>query len=289
MKILITGDAGFVGRAFHRHFASSNHVIVGVDIVNGTDARDFFRTDSTKFDLVIHLAAVVGGRRMIEGSPLALAVDLSIDAEMFGWALRTKPERIVYFSSSAAYPIVYQENGWRTQLTENHIDLSSVSNPDLTYGWAKLTGEMLASHAREQGLKVSVFRPFSGYGADQDLNYPFPKFIERGLNRQKPFQVWGDGKQVRDFIHIDDIVGAVMAGVDAGIEVSNLCSGRATSFNQLAELVMLASGYHASIEHLTAEPVGVQYRVGNPEFMLSYYEPKISLEQGILMALGENK
>jgi len=289
VKILITGDAGFVGRAFHRHFASSNHVIVGVDIVNGVDARDFFRTDNTKFDLVIHLAAVVGGRRMIEGSPLALAVDLSIDAEMFGWALRTKPERIVYFSSSAAYPVVLQELGWQVQLEETDIDLSNIQNPDLTYGWAKLTGEMLASHAREQGLKVSVFRPFSGYGADQDLDYPFPKFIERGLNRQTPFQVWGDGKQVRDFIHIDDIVGAVMAGVDAGIEVSNLCSGRATSFNQLAELVMLASGYHAPIEHLTAEPVGVQYRVGNLEFMLSYYEPKISLEQGILMALGEQR
>jgi len=289
MKILITGDAGFVGRAFHRHFADSNHDIVGIDIVNGTDARDFFRTDSTKFDLVIHLAAVVGGRRMIEGSPLALAVDLSIDSEMFGWALRTRPERIVYFSSSAAYPVAMQEKNWQGRLSESDIDLNNIGNPDLTYGWAKLTGEMLASHAREQGLKVSVFRPFSGYGADQDLNYPFPKFIERALNRQSPFQVWGDGNQVRDFIHIDDIVGAVMAGVDAGIEVSNLSSGRATSFNQLAELVMLASGYHAPVEHLTAEPVGVAYRVGNPDFMLSYYEPKISLEQGILMALGENR
>ena len=289
MKILITGDAGFVGRAFHRHFANKGHDIVGVDIVNGLDARDFFRTDNTKFDLVIHLAAVVGGRKMIEGSPLALAVDLSIDAEMFGWALRTKPGRIVYFSSSAAYPIRLQQNGWESQLWESDIDLADVSNPDLTYGWAKLTGEMLASHARAQGLKVSVFRPFSGYGADQDLDYPFPTFIQRGLNRQSPFQVWGDGNQVRDFIHIDDIVGAVMAGLDADVEVSNLCSGRATSFNELAQLVMLASGYNAPIEHLTAEPVGVSYRVGNPETMLRFYEPKISLEQGVLMALGEQR
>lgn len=285
MKILITGDAGFVGRAFHRHFADSNHDIVGIDIVNGKDARDFFRTDNTKFDLVIHLAAVVGGRRMIEGSPLALAVDLSIDSEMFGWALRTRPARIVYFSSSAAYPVAMQEKGWQGHLSESDIDLNNISNPDLTYGWAKLTGEMLASHARAQGLKVSVFRPFTGYGADQDLDYPFPTFIARGLKRQAPFQVWGDGKQVRDFIHIDDVVGAVMAGVDADVEVSNLCTGRATSFNELARMVMLVSGYHAPIEHLTAEPVGVAYRVGNPEIMLGFYEPKISLEQGIVLAM----
>ena len=110
MKILITGDAGFVGRAFRRYFEGQGHEIVGIDIANTLpmDARDFFRKDNTHFDKVIHLAAVVGGRKMIEGSPLALAVDLSIDAEMFGWALRTKPGCITYFSSSAAYPTALQ-------------------------------------------------------------------------------------------------------------------------------------------------------------------------------------
>jgi len=49
--------------------------------------------------------------------------------------------------------------------------------------------------------------------------------------------------------------------------------------------VMKARGYDAPVEHLTAEPVGVSYRVGNPENMLKFYVPKISLEQGITMAL----
>jgi hypothetical protein len=51
---------------------------------------------------VVHLAAIVGGRSTIEGAPLSVAVDLSLDAELFNWALRTRPGRIVYFSSSAA-------------------------------------------------------------------------------------------------------------------------------------------------------------------------------------------
>lgn len=288
MKILITGDAGFVGRAFHRYFDGKGHDIVGVDIVNGLDARDFFRTDDTQFDLVIHLAAVVGGRKKIEGEPLSLAVDLAIDAEMFGWSLRTKPKRVVYFSSSAAYPIELQGHKWPVALCENDIDLEHIANPDLTYGWAKLTGEMLATHARNEGLKVSVFRPFSGYGADQDLDYPFPTFIQRAVNRQSPFQVWGDGHQVRDFIHIDDIVGAVMAGIDADIDVVNLCTGRPTSFNDLAQICMDLMGYDAPIEHLTAEPVGVHYRVGNPRKMFEFYEPKISLEMGVYEAIGRD-
>ena len=287
MKILITGDAGFVGRAFYRYLEGKGHDITGVDIVNGSDARDFFRKDETRFDLVIHLAAVVGGRKMIEGSPLALAVDLAIDAEMFGWAMRTKPKRIVYFSSSAAYPIRLQQSGMSRRLSEVDIDLARIASPDMTYGWAKLTGEMLAAHARAQGQIVHVFRPFSGYGADQSFDYPFPSFIDRAKRKCDPFQIWGDGKQVRDFIHIDDVIEGVFAGIDAEIETVNLCSGRATSFNELAELVTMAAGYSPTFEHLESEPVGVNYRVGCPVAMNSFYTQKISLEEGIARALNK--
>lgn len=285
MKILITGDAGFVGRAFHRYLDDKGHDITGVDILNGIDARDFFRKDDTFYDLVIHLAAIVGGRKMIEGSPLALAVDLAIDAEMFGWALRTKPGHVVYFSSSAAYPIEFQKKpGWL--LNENDINLRTIRNPDMTYGWAKLTGEMLARHAYKEGLKVHTFRPFSGYGSDQALDYPFPSFIDRAKRRSDPFEIWGNGEAVRDFIHIDDIVAGVFAGIDAEIEVSNLCTGRGVSFNELAQIVCKQANYSPTFEHLTAEPVGVQYRVGDPLAMNLYYTPKISLEEGIALTLS---
>ena len=286
MNILITGDTGFVGRAFHRNLAGQGHTILGIDITNGVDARDFFRTNDTKFDLVIHLAAVVGGRATIEGEPLSLAVDLSIDAEMFGWALRTRPAKIVYFSSSAAYPTKLQtlENQYR--LTESDINLDDISNPDLTYGWAKLTGEMLANHARNQGLDVYVFRPFSGYGSDQDLSYPFPSFIERGKCKANPFQIWGDGNQVRDFIHIDDIVEAVFAAIDAGVHTVNLATGRATSFNELARLVAEIGGFETEFEHILEAPRGVSYRVGDPTLMNTFYRHKISLEEGIERAFA---
>ena len=286
MKILITGDAGFVGRHFRRKFESQGHEVVGVDIVNGVDARDFFRTDDTYFDRVIHLAAVVGGRKMIEGSPLALAVDLSIDSEMFGWALRTRPGCVTYFSSSAAYPTHLQGKFSEISLRESDINMAHIRTPDFTYGWAKLTGEMLATHARKEGLTVHVYRPFSGYGEDQALDYPFPSFIARGKRKADPFEIWGDGNQVRDFIHIEDVVAGAIAGCEAGVEIANLCSGRATSFNNLAQLVATAAGYTPAISHLTAEPVGVAYRVGDPTYMKTFYTPAISLEEGINRALA---
>ena len=290
MKILITGDAGFVGRAFHRYFEGQGHDVVGIDIANTLpmDARDFFRTDNTHFDKVIHLAAVVGGRKMIEGSPLALAVDLSIDAEMFGWALRTKPGCITYFSSSAAYPTKLQnlDEGTVKILEESDINLENIQTPDMTYGWAKLTGEMLASHARAQGLTVHVYRPFSGYGTDQALDYPFPSFIARGLAKSDPFEIWGTGNQCRDFIHIDDVVAAAEAGCEVGIQTANLSTGIATSFNDLARMVAKIAGYEPRFQNLPAEPSGVDYRVGNPTLMNTFYTAKISLEEGIQRAFA---
>ena len=283
MKILITGDAGFVGGYFRK--VLDGHEIFGVDIKNGLDARKFFAEDNTHFDLVIHLAAVVGGRATIEGAPLSVAVDLAIDSELFQWALRTRPKRIVYYSSSAAYPIQYQELEDKIRLKERHIDLSDIKSPDYTYGWAKLTGEMLAGYAEKEGLRVHIFRPFSGYGEDQSLDYPFPSFIKRGVERQDPFLIWGTGNQTRDFIHMEDVVAATLEAVKQDIEGPvNLGLGRPTSFNELAQMVADECGYCPSFERKIGAPEGVQYRVCDPSKMLSFYTPKISLEEGISRA-----
>jgi len=287
MKILITGDAGFVGRAFHRALAKQRHDITGIDLVNGKEVRHFFATDNTQFDIVIHLAAIVGGRMTIEGNPLSVASDLAIDADMFQWALRTRPKHIVYFSSSAAYPIFLQRVQYQQKLREIDINLEHIRTPDFTYGWAKLSGEMLASYARAEGLKVTVLRPFSGYGSDQALDYPFPSFIARAKRKADPFEVWGRGTQVRDFVHIDDVVGATFAAVINDVSVMNICTGRPTSFIELAEMVMLQAKYLAPIKNNLDAPIGVEYRVGDPTRMLQVYEPKISLEEGIALTLAE--
>lgn len=290
MKILITGDAGFVGGYFHK--ALDGHDIIGVDIKNGLskwqDARYFFANDNTYFDLVVHLAAIVGGRATIEGEPLSVAVDLAIDSELFQWALRTKPGKIIYYSSSAAYPIKLQDYGSTHHLTESDIDLNNIQSPDYTYGWAKLTGEMLASYAEKEGLRVHVFRPFSGYGEDQSLDYPFPSFIKRGVEKANPFKIWGSGNQVRDFIHMEDVVAATLEAVQQDIQGPvNLGLGRVTSFNDLATLVANECGYSPEFERIIGAPEGVQYRVCDPTKMLSFYTPKISLEEGIARAVRE--
>jgi nucleoside-diphosphate-sugar epimerase len=294
-RALVTGSEGFVGRHMRVALEAAGWSVSGLDIKRGPaeDVRDVFREDDYHYDLLVHCAAVVGGRELIEGNPLALAVNLEIDAAMFSWALRTKPGRVVYFSSSAAYPVGFQSAFQRVRLTEAHIDLTGpragVGMPDQLYGWSKLTGEVLAVHARRAGVPVTVLRPFSGYGADQDLDYPFPSFIDRAARRANPFDIWGDGSQVRDWIHISDIIGATMTCIDEGIDGPlNLGWGRPTSFLELAHLVATAAQIlDSTVFKIHPEkPSGVAWRVCDPTEMLKVYRPKITLEEGIVQALA---
>lgn len=315
MKVLVTGFAGFVGRAFSKRLLADGHVVTGVDNfcaggyppkwwlnsqVTGAnvkrvgrfyseDIRDYLkRHDPSEFDLVIHCAAVVGGRLKIDGDPLAVATDLSIDADIFNWIVRgDKRPQLIYFSSSAVYPLELQTKSLKVDLNEalTTFDVLRIGKPDMTYGWAKLTGEYLAKFACEQyGLDVKVYRPFGGYGEDQDFTYPFPSIIKRILMREDPITIWGSGDQQRDFIHIDDIVNAVLETKDKmqpGTTL-NLGTGRGVSFRDLANMACDILKCPGTIVNDATKPEGVFRRVADTYKMKRYYEPKIWLEQGIL-------
>lgn len=302
-RALVTGSAGFVGRHMVKALKQRGYGVWGLDVtepapyptVQRLDCRPWFDAcPDERFDLVVHCAAVVGGRTMIDGAPLLLAAeDLSIDAALFRWALKARPGRIVAFSSSAAYPVHFQRRGRSLSLGEQLIGASTrwfgtsaVGMPDQTYGWVKLTLERLAAEANAEGIPTHVFRPFSGYGADQALDYPFPMFVRRAVERQSPFQIWGDGGSARDWIHIDDIVGAVLAAVDHDVlGPVNLCTGRATTFDELAAMCMDCVGYRSTVEYVTDAPQGVYWRVGDPTLMHEFYRPRITLEEGIARAV----
>jgi nucleoside-diphosphate-sugar epimerase len=291
MNILITGHMGFVGTEYVKYFNKFGYNITGVDIKNGKDCRDFFKTCNKQFDLIIHLAAIVGGRETIENNPLSVAADLSIDAEFFNWVIKTNQPKIIYFSSSAAYPINLQFKGSSHKLKETDIDLLNISSPDFTYGWSKLSGEYLAHFVKQHGIKVYIFRPFSGYGETQNLDYPFPSFINRILNKVDDFIIWGDGTQVRDFIHIDDIIDATMKAIELDVQQPiNLGNSIPISFNQLADTMFNVAGWRpVRIIHKTNKPVGVMYRCSDNTNMLNFYTPKITLEDGIMRSLNYKK
>jgi nucleoside-diphosphate-sugar epimerase len=323
---LVTGGCGFVGRNLVRRLLREGYTLWIVDdcsigrhcdewlpgaerrrevrpgvleydggrvvFIHG-DARDFFagRTETgplgePTFGDAFHLAAIVGGRLVIDGNPMAVALDLALDALGFNWAIRKKPDRLLYASSSAAYPVDLQGKDGAVALKESDIQFGGrLGQPDMTYGWSKLTGEYLARIAHQHyGLHTACVRPFSGYGEEQDLTYPVPSIALRAAKRENPLTVWGSGLQGRDFVHIEDCIEAmlrILAKVNDGSAI-NIGSGRLINFREVAMLFARLEGYEAKIKPLEDKPVGVHSRYADISHMSATlgWVPAISIEEG---------
>jgi len=308
MRVLITGFAGFVGRRFVKYFADCGDEVVCIDnMVSGVPTEDWVhkpeKTNKLKmhfadcryfltaiqpgaFDLVVHCAAIVGGRTKIENDALAIGTNLSIDSELFNWVVRTKRmPKVIYFSSSAVYPLSWQTKDRHIQLQESYVDFKDkkVELPDRTYGFAKLAGEYLAQYAKDEyGLDVHIYRPFGGYGEDQSFDYPFPSIVRRIVKGEDPVKVWGSGEQRRDFIYIDDVVKCVLETMDEPPGTTlNIGTGVGVSFIELAQRAIKVLGKNLLVRNDPDKPEGVFWRVADIARMDRHYTPRITLEDGI--------
>lgn len=319
-QILVTGGAGFVGRHLCKALLDRGDHVTCVDsivpltggicpnvkgwplynpldyenfIFIKQDCRQYFEASQhTEFDEVFHLAAIVGGRAMIENNPLAVAQDLAIDAMFWQWAQINRPAKIICFSSSAAYPIRLQRADSYVLLREDMISFDKdLGTPDMSYGWSKLTHEYLATLAHKlHGLDIVTYRPFSGYGEDQDLAYPFPSICQRiiGEKNASTIHVWGSGNQMRDFIHIEDCIRGVLETMHKIHDASalNLSSGIFTPFRDLAQQVANQVGFTPEIVGTTTMPEGVFARGGDTSKQHQMgFSPSISLTDGIKRSL----
>lgn len=313
---IVTGGCGFVGRHLVRRLLDLRWQVKVVDpVVQQTggispevgwplfDPRDysnfshekiycrefFLENPHAQFDYIFHLAAIVGGRIMIENKPLSVATDLAIDADMWNWVSNSNIGKVVNFSSSAAYPVSLQQSTSSVvKLKENMIKLDgNLGTPDLTYGWSKLTSEYLGKIAwSRHGVKSVVYRPFSGYGSDQDLSYPFPSICKRAIEsrNKNEFLVWGSGLQSRDFIHIDDCIEGILKTMDKinDGDALNLSTGTSTSFIDFAKIATGIVGYNPKISGDTNKPVGVMSRIGDTDKQVEFgFKPKISFFDGV--------
>ncbi len=285
-SVLVTGSAGFVGRYMCKELEARGAEVYTLDLKTEGDMQLILPQIDKRFDLVIHLAYHVGGRRAIDGSPMNLAANTTLDAVLFDWALRTRQKQVLYFSSSAAYPIKLQNGKRPVLLKEIDIEFGNASEPDANYGWAKLTGERMAYAAMASGLPVHIVRPFSGYATDQDLDYPFPSLVKRVKERNKKIEVWGSADQTRDWIHITDVVRGSLAVVEAepGTPV-NLCTGIPTSMSNLVRMMCREIGHKPDIEVLKDMPMGVMHRVGDPALFFRIYNPHVSIEESVQLAM----
>ncbi len=291
MRALITGQAGFLGRHFTAELKERGWIVDGFDIEDDYDFSSNLFAPRSGVDLVIHCAAHVGGRAGIDGVNTNYLKNTIMDAQLFDWAVknRDRVKRVLYISSSAVYPQGLQDWGSTgCKLVESDYHPANAGYADALYGFGKAQGERMADVARDNGVAVTVVRPFSGYGEDQSLDYPFPSIVNRA--REGDLTVWGPPGQTRDWIHVSDVVRGALAVVDSGATVPvNICTGVGWEMGNLAQAVYGRANklqwHDRQVTYDESKPTGVFYRVGDPTRFNQYYTPEVTLEEGIDRAL----
>lgn len=254
MNVLVTDYLGPVGRHLARSLKREGHKVYGA-----SNCRTAFQNDLT-FDLVLHCAK--------EEQP---AQQLSLNSLFFDWLDRTKPERVVYFSSTDVYPKSLQQEPYR--LTEDD------AMPDTQAGGIALAAEHKAA---ERGCWV--FRPFEVYG--EGSKGVFERVARMVRAREDPFRPPGCG-QVLDFTHANDVVGTVMEllRLDEGRGTPvNLCTGVPTAVDELAIRMFEATGWEPKRLLCDVEDE-VFFRCGSPERMNRILPATVSLRSGIVRHL----
>ena len=246
-RVLVTGDAGFIGFHVARRMLAAGAVVLGVDGMTDyydinlkkrrlaqlgrtssythidlmLEARDEFIQQATKFrpDVIIHLAAQAGVRYSIEQPTAYLSSNVDGTFSVLEAAKVTRTSHLLIASTSSVY-------GGNQHVPFAEVDRTD--SPVSLYAATKKATEALAhSYSSLYRLPTTAFRFFTVYGPWGRPDMALFKFVEAML-AGKPIDVYGNGKMRRDFTYIDDLVGAIERLIDhpptAGLAVGKFDS-----------------------------------------------------------------
>lgn len=234
---------------------------------------------------VFHLAADHGGRGYVDLHQAGPASNLFLDGVVFWEAVKAGVEKIVYASSGCVYPN-YMQTDVDKEIYLREEDVKPPHDADNMYGWAKLMAELtLQAYHREHGIGTASCRYFTVYGPRGVENHAVIAMIARAFVGQNPFDVWGDGQQIRNWTHVDDIVsGTILAAekISGGTAV-NLGTMERVRVIDAAHMVLEFSGQKAEIRLRPDMPTGPRNRVADNQLakQLLGWEPKIPFRVGL--------
>jgi GDP-D-mannose 3',5'-epimerase len=217
---------------------------------------------ATGFDAVFHLADVVAGIGYVfanEGS--IFRQNVLINSNVIDSSRRHPPSAFVYVGTACSFPAIKQYGVDAPPLREED---QYPAAPESAYGWSKLMGEYEALlFEQETSVPVSVLSLHNVYGTPTDFegsrSQVIPALVRKAIAfPQEPFVVWGDGSQGRAFVHVDDVVAALMAAVDRGLGAGVIQIGPdvCTSIRELAEMIVSISGKPIEALYDSRRPTG---------------------------------
>lgn len=294
--VLVTGGTGMIGRPLvDMLLARGARVrIASLDDPSRVPAgAEFRRCDLRFFDqcleacsgaeYVFNLAGVKGSPAMTAKKPASFFVPtLQFSINMMEAARRQGVGRYLFVSSVGVYQpaeVFREDDVWKTFPSPN----------DRFAGWAKRMGELQAEAYRiEYGWEgVSIVRPANVYGPwdnfDPQNAMVIPSLVRRAAEGENPLVVWGDGSQIRDFIHARDCASGMLQVVEQGIrEPVNLGSGTGITIREVVETLVSCLDPRPEVVWDTSKPAGDARRVMDTSRAESHgIRPSISLTDGI--------
>ena len=306
-RILITGGASFIGSHLVDRLVDgrADKIRVVDDLSSGeldnirghldSGRVEFVKNDLLRpgvaeaavegIDTIFHLAAIHGGRGYVDLHQAECAKNLALDGNLIRAAHEAGVDKFVFASSGCIYPLhIQQDVDQVIYLTEEMAGPPYAA--DGMYGWAKLMTEMtLKAYYQDFGMKSASCRFFTVYGERGVENHAVMAMIARAFVGQNPFEVWGDGTQIRNWTYVGDIVDGMIrcaASIDDASAI-NLGTMERTRVIDAVREVLRYTDREADIKFLTDMPVGPLNRVANNELArkLLGWEPEMSFMNGL--------
>ncbi len=303
-KALVTGAGGFIGHHLVKYLRERGYWVRGADIKNpeyeASAADEFLRIDlreaencrlaTTGVDEIYHLAADMGGIGYITGSHASITMnDTFINANMIKFAHLNAAKRFLFSSTACIYPQSLQRTPDVTPLKEAD---AWPAEPEEGYGLEKLFMEKLCQyHTEDYGLATRVVRFHNVYGPLGTFDggkEKAPAAISRKIALCPDggeIEIWGDGKQTRSFMYIDDCVEGIYRIMQSDHHMPlNLGTDEMVSVDQLVDIISKIAGKTVVKRHDTTRPQGVRGRNSDNTLLRSVlgWEPKTMLRDGLV-------
>jgi len=279
---LVCGAGGFIGGHLVKKLKKEGFWVRGVDLkyppFAPTQADDFVIGDLREqevvrrvvdrgFDEVYQLAADMGGAGFVftgDNDANIMHNSALINLNMVEACYKRNVKKVFYSSSACIYPKYNQEDPDNPKTAE---DSAYPANPDSEYGWEKLFSEHLyLSFYKNYGLDIRIARFHNIFGPEGSWNdgrEKAPAAFCRKIAMAKDgseIEMWGDGKQTRSFLYIDECLEGVRRLMDSDfIGPVNIGSEEMVTINQLAGMIMDIADKKLSIKHIPG-PLGVRGR-----------------------------
>tara|TARA_Y100000741_G_scaffold179398_1_gene136329 strand:+ start:243 stop:1253 length:1011 start_codon:yes stop_codon:yes gene_type:complete len=307
-KILVVGAGGFIAGHLIKKLLENGNSITAVDIKpkeywfqDFDIVKNYYATDmklydncikfTKNIDYIFNMACNMGGMGFIENNKAECMQSVLINTNLLIASKENKVQKYFFSSSACAYNISKQQDNFIDALKEED---AYPANPEDGYGWEKLFSERMCRHFMEDyGIEVRIARyhniygPFGTFdgGREKAPAALCRKIINSKLNNDKIIEVWGDGKQTRSFLYIDDCVDGTLKLFESNYsEPVNIGSDEQVSINQMIDILEeISENKGLKKKYQLDKPKGVRGRSSNNDLVKKVlgWSYKINLKDGL--------